>query len=156
MIMHVNDVLNLIVTPALKYLGTPGDARALVLGTGLLESNFEAIKQVNGPALGPWQIEPVTAASLWKDTLPGLPDYQRRLKNSLGLVDDTIDALTYNWRYNAMLCRLIYFRSPLPLPRADNPEELTWFYKKVYNTEKGKAKIDKAEEAFKISVKLCS
>ena len=75
------DFHDYVIKPTLDQLNLdqPG-ASFLLLGTALVESNLERVRQVGGgPALGVFQMEPATHASLWGDWLPRHQELARDL-----------------------------------------------------------------------------
>ena len=70
--MDAQQLHDYIIKPTLEYMDSLGgnyntkESRFLKLGTGAIESNCgEFIKQINGPALGIWQMEPKTHDDIW-------------------------------------------------------------------------------------------
>ena len=134
-----------IVTPALKRIGLASpEAINLVTGIGLVESGYRTRKQVNGPALGFWQMEPATERDCWVNFL-----YYRPLL--AGLVRKIADpdvpsssTLLTNDAYAAAMCRIRLYRSPDPLPSADCALALCRTWKSGYNTSAGKGQVDQS------------
>ena len=140
-----------IIRPALKELGLYSvAAELLVLGTAAHESGgFQYLKQVNGPALSWWQIEPATHADLWQRTVPRIEASNPPVAAALwGMVrrrhagTPTADELVVNPYYAAAVCRLLYFRAPEPLPAADDLNGMAGLWKRRYNTPLGKGRPD--------------
>lgn len=109
----------------------------LLLGTATIESNCgQYLVQKNGPALGIYQIEPATYNWIKK---------RLSLKNSK-IYDN--DKLITDLVFSTIICRMIYwYKTPFPLPTT--PIEIADYYKRYYNTIKGKTKIEYAIEVFK-------
>ena len=67
--MNTEQLLELIITPTHKYMGgnyQSDSADLLSLCTAAIESDCGYyIKQLNGPALGVWQMEPATHNDTW-------------------------------------------------------------------------------------------
>lgn len=107
------------------------EAVTLLLATAAQESQFGTyLKQVKGPALGFFQMEPATFDWLrdhYKNKYPSLEG--REAKEMEGNICLAI-----------IMARLRYRISLEPLPEKDTPESLWPIYKKVYNTEAGSAK----------------
>lgn len=57
--MYKEEFLNLVIDPTLDYMGDKAKERSrkLLLGTALVESNLRHLKQINGIALGVYQME---------------------------------------------------------------------------------------------------
>lgn len=133
-----------VVIPVLLHLGLPGgeDAVDLLVKTAISESGLNRRKQVGGPALGLWQIEPKTHDDVWSNYLRFRPGLARKVSDYLG--DDRIEAarLKNNDEYACAIARLVYWRAKEPLP----PKEDAWlqakYWKKHYNTEKGAGTLE--------------
>lgn len=131
-----------IIGPALRWLGLYSpNAEALVLGTALQESNLRFLRQLGGgPGLGLFQMEGKTHDDIWRNFL----SYRRELAQKtreLALSDAAIpqaDELIWNLRYAAAMVRLHYFRVPEPLPEAGDVAGLSQYWKRYYNTERGR------------------
>ncbi len=138
-----------VIIPALEKieLYSP-EAVALILGTACVESQCgEYIQQINGPALGIFQIEMATFNDLMNNYLAYRPELKAKL---MALYCEGMDArqnLTCNLMFQAAVCRLIYYRAPAPIPQ--NVAGMADFWKKYYNTHKGKGTPDKFLEAYK-------
>ena len=134
-----------IVTPTLKRIGLASpSAINLVTGIGLVESGYRTRKQVNGPALGFWQMEPATERDCWVNFL----DYRPLLAGLVRKVADP-DApfsatLLTNDAYAAAMCRIRLYRSPDPLPSADCALALCQYWKQFYNSFAGKGQVDQS------------
>lgn len=134
----LSQIRDLVVIPALATIGHAEPAAIrLVIGTGLIESQYSYIAQVGGPALGPFQMEPVTANDAWLNYLP----YQNALRASIthlmATYQDKVEQLAWNWQYAAAMCRIKYLRSPMALPHVDDMEGMAQCWKSVYNSAGG-------------------
>lgn len=102
----------------------------LLLATCAQESHFGTYRrQIHGPAVGIFQIEPATFNWLkgkYREKYPVVEQYQ-------------IDDLEFDDQASAMFARLRYYAYYQPLPNADDLEGLWKYYKRVYNTFKGAA-----------------
>jgi hypothetical protein len=143
-----------VLKPALRDLGLWSQAaEELLIGTGLVESRFTYLRQLNnGPALGFWQMEPTTHDDLWSNWLRFRPEFAAALLDEVPelpprmTLESSLDKgwrppltlLTTNLRYAAMVARLHYRRDPAPLPAADDVEGMGRYYKRVWNTERGR------------------
>ncbi len=142
------DVLKtLVIEPVLKHLDIYGtmlsdSAVNLLLGTAAHESLLgKYIEQINGPAVGIYQIEPATH----KDITQRYLYFRKSLKSKvmkLKCFDTDYDDLMYNLFYQTAIARIKYWMDPEPLPEADNIEGLAYIWKRVYNTEEGKGKVE--------------
>lgn len=127
---------SLIIEPVLKTYDLYSEAAVnLLLGTCAQESRMGYyLKQVKGPALGIYQMEPATH----NDILQNMPEYREVEK----VRPSPPSALIFDLTYATILCRLQYWRFPEPLPKANDLEGLAKYWKKYYNTEKGKGTVE--------------
>lgn len=152
--MRPLDLHHLVVVPTLHTLGLYSHAAAqLVTATACHESRCgHYLKQVNGPALGPWQIEPATHRDLFDNFLRYRPEHRRNLLLLAArcCTDERLERidieqlerqLVTNLAYGAAVCRLLYFRRPEQLPPANNPYLQAEYWKAHYNTQLGKGTV---------------
>lgn len=128
---------------------------ALMLGTAAAESSLRDRVQIGGgTALGYWQMEPATAASLWEHYL-GRP---RKHKLFLSVVRIMVDipewegdyfpmpefVIKTEFRYGddfaATLARVLYLSFAEPIP--DDLEGQARYWKKYYNTPAGAGTVE--------------
>jgi hypothetical protein len=104
----------------------------LLLGTAAVESAFGTyIRQIKGPALGVFQMEP--------DTFTWLRvNYEGRLTE---LMTAQFNHLEWNLRLAIIMARLRYRIVPEPLPEAGDVTGLAAYWKKHYNSIKGKGTV---------------
>lgn len=149
--MIQEQIRELIIKPSLQSICLYNDAaEILVYGTGLLESNYLALKQVHGPALGYWQMQPDTHADIkkWLNLRMNSALLDRLLASCYYTALPSDDqTLVHNMRYACLLSRLQYFRVKTPLPRSDDAEGLAKYYILHYNCG-GKARMDIATDTF--------
>ena len=159
--MDAQQLLDYIIKPALKFMGGGYDsnnARMLLLATAAVESNCgHYIKQINGPALGIWEMEPSTHDDIWAecDALYGSLGQEVAL---LAGVDDALlrsfkteaDTMITNPMYSCVMARLKYAMAPSPLPEYKNGHmEYIWqYYKRIYNTDSGATTYRKFNQAW--------
>ena len=121
------------------------DALALVVRTGMAESGYRALQGYgkSNPAIGFWQIEPATMYDMMRNYITYRPQY-RKVLEELGMKfkgDDIEMSVISNMAVQAALCRLHYRRDKYSLPSWDDMEAQGRYWKKVYNTYKGKGTI---------------
>jgi hypothetical protein len=145
-----------VVRPTLQHLDpvVPYSLAAenLLLGTALVESHLTYLRQVGGgPARGVFQIEPATHEDVWLSYLSYRPDLcqsvldlaSRRprsgsvMQKARGIAVPGHEELEWNLAYACAIARLVYRRSPAPLPDADDVLGLAFLHKRVYNTVRG-------------------
>lgn len=130
-----------IVRPALLLVGAWSQAAEnLVLGTGLVESRLTYVRQIRGPALGLFQMEPATHDDIWKNWLvaPARASTAAALDKHIGRGGDrSAERLVWDLRYAAAMCRLHYRRVAAPLPDHADLDGLGLYWKRHYNTSLG-------------------
>lgn len=138
MAINVAQLRQYIVKPAITSIGLWSQAAEnLLMGTCAQESELGTyLKQVNGPALGIFQIEPATHTDIWINYLRAHDDLRARVVE-INHYDET--ALIFNLKYAAAIARLIYYRVDKLLPDANDLPGLARYYKLYYNTLQGKA-----------------
>lgn len=112
----------------------------LLLGTMAQESAFGTyIKQIKGPALGVFQMEPPT----FQDILDNYLAFNYRLKAEVikiaNVADFKADDLWSNLKLSILFARLHYYRVPKPLPKTI--EDMAWYWKTFYNSYKGAGSV---------------
>lgn len=135
------------------------EAENLVFGTGLIESNYDYLRQWNnGVARSWWQIEPGMTGA--KDTLENYLKYRQRLMwNCVDIAqvpstaflptakeEDIAELLEYNIAYAIIMCRLKYRRVPKAIP--SSVEGMAKYWKDHYNTRLGKGKASEFIEKY--------
>ena len=132
-------------------------AEELLMLTAAVESNLgEYIEQTKGPALGVFQMEPLTHNDIMDRWLNAAPksvreNVEKFLKKYMGNVGNHEDelAMQYNLKYSILLARLKYYMIKAPLPPHNDVHQLAAYYKQYYNTPLGKSTIPKAIEKYK-------
>lgn len=138
---NLSTIKHQIILPTLADISLGGEAAVnLVTGTGLVESGFVYDQQINGPALGWFQMEPKTHDDIWLNFLRYRLDLANRILAASGLTGlPGAENLTRNRVYSACMCRVQYLRTPVPLPSATDAAALSAYHKQYYNTALGKA-----------------
>lgn len=132
----------LVIKPALFDLVMYSEeAVELLIFTCAAESNGgHYLKQISGPALGIYQMEPNTYNDIWQNYIKGKNDILLKLLHSFGIInmpDET--RLIYDLRFATVMARLHYMRVKEPLPKLYDLDGLWHYYKTYYNTTNGKA-----------------
>ena len=126
--MDAQQLLDHIIKPTHIYMGGnyhSKDASMLSLATTAIESKCgHYIKQIGGPALGPWQMETDTAKDIWENC-----DFLQIWENNdlirgLGLYADASDYLMVSPMYACAMARLKYSMDTAALPSHDNLEAI--------------------------------
>jgi len=133
-----------VLRPALTWIGLwSAAAERLLYGTAMHESaGLLYVRQMRGPALGPYQMEPATLTDLLDNWLAYRSQHRQWLdasaRNGQRLaVADPLNLL--DPVYATVAARLQYLRMPDALPDADDLRGLAQYYKRHWNTQLGKA-----------------
>ena len=126
------------------------EARLLLLATAAIESDCGYyIKQVYGPALGIWQMEPLTHDSIWSecDALYECLGQDVALLIGPAFNSGAREMVTYPM-YACAMARLKYSMDSEPLPKVTGDRkidevEFYKYYKRVYNTNLGASTFEK-------------
>ncbi|QHJ85429.1 MAG: hypothetical protein [Bacteriophage sp.] len=154
-----NDVLKTAVRPALAQLEPliqySPVAHALVIGTGLVESQYNALLQGGGgPALGFWQMEPATYNDIVKNFIMYREGLATKISSIVGYeITGRSQRLATDNLLAAIMCRIQYYRSKSALPPMD-AKALSSYHKNVYNTALGAADPLKNVPAFQRAIDL--
>ena len=156
--MNAQQLLDHIITPTLKYMGgnyCTDNARMLLLATAAIESKCGYyIKQVGGPALGIWQMEPATHSDIWANC-DALADHEdNEFRNFIGGLQipegssGGYNNLLISPMYACAMARLKYSMDAAPLPDHNNILAMYTYYKRIYNTPLGASTYAKFEAAY--------
>jgi len=131
--------------PTLIVMGMHSPAaEKLLLMTACHESmGFRYRRQIKGPALSYFQIEPATLADLYDSYLDYRSAKRATLNKHLPGDMTPLEALKNDDTYAVACARMIYARVSAPLPDADDEHGLAAYAKKHWNTEAGKATAQK-------------
>ena len=143
---------DLIIKPALlDLIMFSEEALELLMFTCAVESNGGTyIKQLNGPALGIFQMEPATYNDIWQNYLIYKSDILLRLLHSFSahrMPEE--DRLMYDLRFATAMTRIHYFRVNAALPAVGDIDGIWDYYKTHYNTALGAADKTGAIERYK-------
>lgn len=151
MVWSINEVnfkqfSDCVVRPTLRSLSSYStkpyyseDVVALLMATMAQESHGDYIRQEGGPAVGFFQMEPDTFYDIWCKEIKD-KNISGRIKNICNMLDDPVPVdMISNLRLAVIMARLFYWRIKEPLPNALDVEGLWNYYKKHWNTDKGKA-----------------
>lgn len=129
-----------IVIPTLEYLDLYSpDAVELLMGTAAQESQLGVfLKQIKGPALGVYQMEPATYKDIMDNFLRYKPDLQVKVLELSGAFPLWPDEIKGNLYVATALARVHYLRVSTPLPDAKDIVGMARYWKNYYNTSKGR------------------
>lgn len=142
-----------IIQPSLSSIGVYSrDVEELLIATAAVESKLGTyVKQVNGPALGLYQMEPKTFIDVWSYIVGNsrFPAIMRtcNLKDTPEAVD-----MISNLQLSTIIARMNYMRFPEDIPNYNDFEGIWTLYKKRWNTELGDTTRDEFLSAYKLAI----
>lgn len=154
--LNVDQLRELIIKPALIDLVMfSEEAMELLVFTCAIESQGGTyLKQIKGPALGIYQMEPQTYNDIWQNYLKEKNSMLLMLLSNFGVVFmPSEDRLIYDLRFATAMCRIHYARVLQPLPPKDDMLSLWNYYKKYYNSSLGAAKQDESIQKYLAFIK---
>jgi len=128
------------------------DAVNLILGTIAQESAFGKYRKQlgSGIALGICQIEPETFNDCIENYLNFRHELKRKILETCDISDFNSSDLYLNDRLSICIARVKYMRNSEPIP--NTLEGYAKYWKKYYNTELGKGKVEEFIENYKLYV----
>jgi hypothetical protein len=154
--LNSDQLVSLVIKPALTDLVMYSDeAVELLLFTCANESNGGSyLKQIGGPALGIYQMEPETYNDIWQNYIMKNSSILLKLIHGFGInVMPSEDRLIYDLRFATAMTRIHYERVKSPLPQSFNLNGLWQYYKTYYNTSSGKADYHDAMNKYQLFIK---
>lgn len=140
--MNSSQLRDLIIKPALSDLVMLSDnAIELMMFTCAVESlGGTYLKQLTGPALGIYQMEPATYNDIWQNYIANNSKLLLVLLSNFGCHNmSSEDRLVYDLRFATAMTRIHYARVPQALPLKDDIEAMWDYYKEHYNSSRGAA-----------------
>lgn len=150
-------LLTLVIRPTLKRIGLHSRAaEVLLLGTAIHESRLRYLKQIRGPAMGLFQMEPTTHRSLWTHQLRRKKwhDLRDRIAAEAAPRPARVSQLASNLAYATAMARAKYWFKPQPLPAWDDAAGMARYHKQHYNTYLGAADPKKTVRQFRRAVAI--
>lgn len=143
--LDVKQYTEFVLRPTCEYLGLYSRAaEMLLLGTAAQESHFTYLDQLtpgDGPAYGIFQMEEPTHDDLLTWLARKDHDlWQKCLTTRVPFIPN-VKQLHGNLYFATALCRIKYWRDPEPLPPTNDLQGVARYYKRVWNTYKGRATI---------------
>lgn len=149
--LNVNQLALLVIKPTLERLFLYSeDAMELLIFTCAVESEGGTyLKQMNGPALGIYQMEPNTHIDIWENYIKAKKGLSTQLSSNFEIfyMSDE-ERMIYDLRYATIMARLHYDRVPQSLPPHDDVNQIWEYYKLHYNTPKGAAEKQPSIESY--------
>jgi hypothetical protein len=142
--LNVEQLRELIIKPTLLDLVMfTEDAMELLVFTCAVESEGGTyLKQLKGPALGIYQMEPATYNDIWANFLKDKNSLLLMLLSNFNITYmPSEDRLIYDLRFATAMARIHYARFLEKLPHAADTMGLWKYYKQYYNTPEGAAEM---------------
>ena len=149
--IKVSQLREFIIKPALESLVMYSqEAEELLVFTCAVESEGGSyLHQINGPALGIFQMEPKTYNDIWQNFINFKMDLKLKLLHNFEApVMPPEDRMVYDLRFAAAMARIFYERVKQPLPAHDDLSGIWSYYKEFYNTLAGKAEYQHCLDAY--------
>jgi type VI secretion system secreted protein VgrG len=119
-------------------------AEDLLLGTAATESHLGRWdKQINGPALGLYQMEPSTLSDIYNNYLYTRPTLLQAINTATATTGPDLDHLRFDPVYSTIMARIHYKRVKANLPDANDLIGQAKYWKTYYNTVLGKGTPEK-------------
>ena len=155
MSIDMGQLTELVIVPTLKYLDPlipfSNSAVKLLQMTAAHESNCgQYLAQLGGPALGIYQMEPLTAHDIDINYLYYRKPLDKMKRNLISTCSINRNLIA-NLDYATFMARVHYYRDRKALP--NDLIELSNYAKRVWNTEEGKATSRDYYAAFEKYVK---
>jgi len=127
------------------------EAEELLIFTCATESvGGTYLRQVKGPALGIFQMEPETYNDIWQNYIKFHGSLTLRLFSNFNIsLQPSPERMIYDLRFACAMARIFYLRVSLALPKANDIDGIWKFYKTYYNTPKGKAIKEEAIKKYR-------
>jgi hypothetical protein len=149
--LNPNQLRELIIKPTLiDLIKYSEDAEELLLFTCCTETNGGTyLKQINGPALGIYQMEPKTYNDLWQNFINQKTEILLTLTSNFDCIRmPPEDRLIYDLRYATAMARLFYARIQEKIPSRKDLPALWSYYKRYYNSIEGSSERSKSVQKY--------
>lgn len=138
-----------IIWPVLEDMGLASESAVeLLILTAATESHMgKYIKQVRGPALGIYQMEPQSHDDVWENFLHYKADLSAKVRKwelEQAFPYDNSYQMAGNLYYATAMARVFYLRFDKRLPDHNDIEGLAQYWKKYWNTPLGAGTVEKA------------
>lgn len=155
--LNISQFRELILVPVLSDLQLYSkEAEELLVFTCATESNGGTyLHQVNGPAIGIFQMEPATYNDIWQNYLTRNQGLICMLSTKFNINRiPTPELMISDLRFATAMARLHYRRVREPLPSHNDIDAIWEYYKHYYNTEKGSATKDESIKKYNKFIKI--
>ena len=144
--IKTKDLIELVIRPTLTGINWwSREAEQLLAGTCAQETQMGFyLHQVDGPALGIWQIESATHLDCQENYIRFDNTLNMNILKVCGLGTTTVisdDLLIYNLRYACCMARVIYLRTHDSLPAYNDIAGQADYWKTHYNSSLGKGDV---------------
>ena len=140
--------LEYVIQPTLRHMAVAEPqlrtvaAEQLLLGTALMESRLDALKQKGGgPALSVFQIEPSTFEDVYgrylSSNMKGRATLRTVVRDLVIPAFTPLEQLAGNPFFACAIARVKYWMVPEPMPPAGDIQALGHYWKRHYNTAEG-------------------
>lgn len=150
--MNARQLQDVIIVPALRALGfySPS-ALNLMLGTAAQESKLgHYLAQLKGPAIGLYQMEPITYLDIWHRYIQNSPAMRAKIRLMLGYeIMPNAQRMASDLILATIMARLKYLDAPEALPAANDIQGLGLYWKKYYNSALGAGTAEQFVSSFK-------
>lgn len=149
--MDARQLKEIIISPVLTALGMNSPSAVnLLLGTAAQETKMgKYIKQIKGPALGIYQMEPLTYRYLWDVRIEKSVPMRAKIKLMLGYsTRPPAERMASDLMLATLMSRLHYYYVPESLPDKDDIMGLATYWKTHYNTRLGDGTIQEFIDAY--------
>lgn len=139
-----------VIRPVLRELRLKNTeaAEELLVLTACVESRCGYyLRQIAGPAMGIFQMEPATHKDLWDNYLAFHPELAEIVQRMA--VTCQADEMVWNLNYATAMARIHYWRVKHPLPDTSNTRGLAQYWKAHYNSYLGRGNVDDAIQAYR-------
>lgn len=126
-------------------LGGPEAVELLMLTAAAESAGGRYLRQIGGPALGIFQMEPDTERDIWLNWLGRRPELAGLVGRHRSLSGIDLQA---NLAYQILMARCHYLRVPDALPAASDVAGMAAYWKEHWNTWKGRGEMSAARAAY--------
>jgi len=146
---------DLIIIPSLEHLGLYSESSVNLLSGIVAQESHVAtyIKQINGPAIGPYQMEKPTYSTNMEYLIYRNDDLTDKVINLTLKEIPHFESMAGNFYFATAMARVHFLRFEEPLPPAYDIRALAIYWKKYYNTEAGKGTVEEFIKNYECYIK---